>query len=360
MSTKFTEGKIFANRYEIKIFIGEGGMQHVYSAFDTRLDRLVALKTPKNSSAEKRFKRSAALSAQVTHPNVAKTLDYFEEDGRQFLIEELIDGKDLKLAIFKPLQYVDPFLVAQILHGLAKGLAALHHVGVVHRDIKLSNIMVEGGFQLGKIKITDFGIAKMIEEELAEAIEGGEESITTSKTMVGALPYMAPEMISNPRNTSTPVDIWALGALMYELLCGQKPYGEGLVAIARIHVALPPAKPAFLSSNPQFRPLAEELFAIIIQCMKKEPSERLTADELVKICDKLCYSTARRQIGYVNNIIHNAYGFITEEPTSNSIFYHQNSVWGEHPSVGNRVCFSSCAGGGANRAHPVVLMREDS
>lgn len=358
MSVTLKSGDILGGRYSVNELIGEGGMQFVYSAHDVTMDRRVALKTPKNSSGAKRFKRSAILSAKITHPYVAKTLDYFEEDGAQFLIEELIDGDDLQTAIVRRLKFVDPFLAAKILHCVAKGLAASHRAGVVHRDIKPSNIMVSGSYSAKVIKITDFGIAKMAEEELAEAVDGGMESITGSKTMVGALPYMAPEMIDNPRAAGSPSDVWAIGALLYELMCGKKPFGTGLRAVPNILAAIAPKKPDFLSANSQFAPLANELFAIIINCLKKDQGERLTADELVQRCNLLCYYDAERRTGYVNNIKF-SYGFITDEATGAGVFYNTKNVYGDLPKVSERVCFSAFKGGGSDRAYPVVLLNVD-
>ena len=192
-------GQLIADRYHIVCPIGEGGMQEVYKANDNTFDRIVALKTPKNPSAKKRFKRSAILSARVNHPNVAKTLDFFEISDREFLIEEFVEGCDLR-AFADQFARVDPFLAAHFLHHIIKGVAASHHAGVFHRDLKPSNILVSSQPWPEKTKVTDFGIAKMAEEEIAELIELGiDKSITTSATLVGALPYMAPELISSPK-----------------------------------------------------------------------------------------------------------------------------------------------------------------
>ena len=358
MTIELNEGDVLCDRYHVNGLIGEGGMQLVYEARDVTMDRLVALKTPKNSSGEKRFQRSATLSAKVTHPYVAKTLDYFEEYNSQFLIEELIAGDDLQAAIIRKLRFVDPFLAAKIIHSLAKGLAASHHVGVVHRDIKPSNIMVEGSYSVTAIKITDFGIAKMAEEELAEAVDGGEETITGSKTMIGALPYMAPEMIESPRAAGSPSDVWAIGALLYELLCGEKPYGTGLRAVPSILAAAPPQRPDFISRNPQFSPLANELFDIVLACLTKDPEERLTADDLVQRCNQLCYYDAKRRSGYVNNNFY-SHGFITEDSTDERVFYNFSNVYGDQPERYDRVCFSAFEGGGCDRAYPVVMMTDE-
>lgn len=346
-------GDFVSNRYQIVDFLGEGGMQFVYKAWDEVLQRDVALKTPKNASAEKRFKRSAVVAAKVNHPNVAKTLDYVEEAGRPYLIEELIEGDDLDGALLTKVPCLDPYLSARVFHYLAKALAAAHHAGVVHRDLKPTNVMVAGAFQLEQIKITDFGIAKMADEELAEAAEGGTASLSMSLTAVGALPYMSPEAIDTPRNVRYPTDIWSIGAMMYHLLTGQLPFGSGLRIVGKILEAQPPGFPDFLTSNAQFAPLAEQLKALILSCMQKAPSARPTADDLVHHTSELCYPIAPRFEGTVREIRHNAWGFI--ETAGRDVFFHLSSVYGARPKVGSRVLFSKFQGGGAERAHPVIV-----
>ena len=355
MSGPLNSGDVIQSRYIIEHEIGEGGMQFVYSAEDNILKRKVALKTPKNDSAKKRFKRSAVVSARVNHPNVAKTLDYLEDSYRQYLIEELIEGKNLDEAFLKEMKYLDPYLAARVFHYLAKGLAASHHAGVIHRDLKPTNIMVTEGFQLASIKITDFGIAKMADEEIADVVEGGDESISASKTVVGALPYMAPEAIDTPRDVGKHADIWSLGAMMFELLTGEKPYGSGLKAVAKIQEAKPPEFNSFVTSNPQFAPLAENLKQLVLQCLQKEASSRPNADSLVSQCGNLCYPIEPRFIGTVRKILHNAYGFIDVE--GEDVFFHFDCVYGERPAQGDKVMFSKFPGGGACRALPVVKLK---
>jgi serine/threonine-protein kinase len=345
------------SRYRIDGFVGEGGMQFVYLAYDQLLGRMVALKTPKNASAEKRFRRSAVVSAKVNHPNVAKTLDYVEENGRFYLIEELITGDDLDGALLKHVKYLDPFLVARILHHLAKGLAASHHVGVVHRDLKPTNIMVEGDFQIKAIKITDFGIAKMVEEEMIEAAEGGTDTLSTSATAVGALPYMAPEAIETPREVGVKADIWSLGAMIYELLTGNKPFGSGLKAVSHILSGKFSDFPDFVTNNPQFRYLSNELIEIVQLCLKLNPKERPTADELVEKCSLLCYPVSERFFGEIIELRFNAFGYIRQE-NGPRVFYHVNCIYGERPTVGERVLLSKYLGGGADRALPVVKVKQ--
>jgi serine/threonine protein kinase len=354
MSGPHNPDDLIQERYKIIDFIGEGGMQFVYAASDLILKRKVALKTPKNDSAKKRFKRSAIISACVNHPNVAKTYDYFQYDNREYLIEELINGKDLEKAFLKKTEYLDPYLAARVFHYLAKGLAASHHVNVIHRDLKPSNIMVTGGFQIESIKITDFGIARMAKEEITNAVKGGSGSILASSTVVGALPYMAPEAIDTPEAVDKPADIWSIGAMMFKLLTGETPYGLGLKAVASIQEAKPPQFPSFLTSNAQFAPLANQLINIVLQCMQKDPLTRLTADALVIQCGDLCYPVESRLFGTVREIRYKAWGFI--DVAGNDVFFHRNCVYGKRPSVGDKVMLSKFRGGGAPRAHPVVKL----
>src|SRR5262249_51624294 len=163
---------------------------------DLVFNRRVALKVPKNPSAEKRFARSARVSAKVIHSNVAATYDYFDFGPKSYLFEEFIDGQTLWDRLDVDFEMLDPHLAAHVIHPRAKGVAASHHAGVFHRDLKPSNIMVSRDPGLRSVKITDFGIAKMAEEEIADAFKD-KESTTGSQTVMGALPYMAPEMIVN-------------------------------------------------------------------------------------------------------------------------------------------------------------------
>ncbi|HEY9301114.1 MAG TPA: protein kinase, partial [Phormidium sp.] len=350
-------GDCIDNRYEILCFVGEGGMQQVYCAKDLVLSRQVALKLPKNLSAEKRFKRSAIASARVNHPNVAKTLDYLETDSSPYLIEEFISGKDLKEGLLQQLGAVDPYLTAKILHHLAKGVTASHNANVVHRDLKPSNIMFAGAFNLSEIKITDFGIAKMAEDEIINAVEGGESSTSASATVMGALPYMAPEMIRESRNAGKPSDIWALGAMMYELISGQKPFGFGLAAVPNILQAMPPQMPAYLENNLQFQSLGDELYKLILECLNKNPEDRPTAGELVSECEKLCYPVVERKTGTCTSLHPSRdWGFIRNDG-GETIFFHFNSVYGCKPKVGDQVCFSAFPGSPYPRAHPVNVIQ---
>lgn len=340
------------NRYTVIQEIGEGGMQKVYLAMDNMLNRHVALKTPKNKSAEKRFHRSAILASKVNHPNIAKTLDYFMEGGREFLTEEYINGVDLDQAILGHYTSVDPYLTAKIFHNLSKALSASHHVNVIHRDLKPSNIMVTGGISASEIKITDFGISKMAGEEIDEAAKNGQGSLTSSQTAMGALPYMAPEIIQSQGQVSMSSDVWALGAMMFRILTGEYPFGVGYMAIPNILSGIHVPYPKFITSNRQFAPLAQEIMDIIELCLNTDPSARPTADDLVLLCGKLCYPVCTRDFGVIGDT-RVAYGFINVNK-SPSVFFHYDSVYGKKPISNDRVIFSKYLGGGYDRAHPVI------
>jgi serine/threonine-protein kinase len=167
---------------------------------------------------------------------------------------------------------------------------------------------------------------------------------------------MSPEAIDTPREVKFPTDIWSVGAMMFQLLTGSLPYGSGLRAVRNILEAKPPEFPDFLTSNRQFAPLAKQLKDIILQCMQKDPSSRPNADELVRLTSDLCYPISERFEGSVREIRYNAWGFIAT--TGNNVFFHLSSVYGARPPEGARVLFSKYRGGGAERAHPVILVQE--
>lgn len=356
MSGPLSPGEVIGERYQIERYIDEGGMQFVYAAKDMLSSRIVALKTPKNKSAIKRFRRSAVVAAKVNHPNVAKTLDYIKQGDSRYLVEELIVGADLSKALLRKTAFLDPYLSAKVFHHMAKGLAAAHHAGVIHRDLKPTNVMVVGGYSLSELKITDFGIAKMAEEELAEAAEGGDHTLTTSQTAVGALPYMAPEAIDTPKHVTRAADIWSLGAMIFHLITGQLPFGSGLKAVQKILAAERPEVPQFVLSSPQFAPLAGELLDMSFACLQKDPTKRPTADDLVNRCGLLCYTVTPRVEGVIRRVDYGSYGFINTE--SGDVFFHMESVFGPppKPTEGDQVVFSAYAGGGSPRAYPVLKL----
>jgi eukaryotic-like serine/threonine-protein kinase len=351
-------GDILIDRYKVIKYLDEGGMQQVYLAKDLVFGRKVALKVPKTASAEKRFERSARVSARIVHANVAATLDYFDSGSKSYLIEEFIDGKTLWERLENEFDILDPHLAARVIHHLAKGVAASHHAGVFHRDLKPSNIMASNDFGLTNIKITDFGIAKMAEEEIKDAFKD-KESTTGSQTVMGALPYMAPEMILDQKSATLPADIWALGALFYQLISGKLPFGRGLGAVPAIVAAKLPDIPILFGAKPQFRPLTDDLWSIVRECLRKDPGDRPTADALVEKCERLCYSNAERHPGLIDcygGKGRGKWGFIEVEG-GGTTFFHRDSFYGDAVVVGSKVTFAHFPGAPQTRAFPVLPMK---
>ena len=201
--------------YELLEKIGEGGMGQVYRALHRRLDRQVAIKrlAPQlshNQDMLKRFLQEARLQARLPHPNVVSIFDLIENEQGIFLIMEYVAGQTARAMLGgrERLTMAETLVIAE---GVLCGLAFMHQNGVVHRDIKPSNIMVSAD---GRIKVTDFGIARLVEEESGLTRFGGG---------IGTLHYMAPELIRSG-TVSFSVDIYSLGATLHELLSGSPPF----------------------------------------------------------------------------------------------------------------------------------------
>ncbi|WP_395543728.1 serine/threonine-protein kinase [Neotabrizicola sp. sgz301269] len=353
-------GKVLANRYEIVRHIGRGGMQEVFLAKDLLLGMDVALKTPQAGQVARRFQKSAIVAAMVNHHNVAKTYDYFEEGGEYFLIEEFVDGVTLDRMIAR-YGAVEPHLAARIFYQLSKGVGASHHAGVVHRDLKPSNIMVGDASNFSDLKVTDFGIATLTEEVFSEAAKNGELTRSTSKTIQGAIPYMAPEIMLSAPGTQAepPSDIWALGAMMFQILTDEYPFGVFLAAAANVQNNNRAPWPAFMIENLQYRPLVLNLQELVESCLQQKPEDRPSADQLKLAIAELCYINAPRSSGVFDKNIQNGYsGFVNSG--RNSVFYSIESVYGKNrPSERNRdVYFASFPGSPRARAHPIAVLKD--
>ena len=167
---------------------------------------------------------------------------------------------------------------------------------------------------------------------------------------------MAPEAIDTPREVTVAADVWSLGAMMWHLMTGVPPYGIGLRAVNAILTGDIQPPPAFLTANAQFAPLAKEIIALALSCLKRDPGDRPTADDLVTSCGQLCYTPSLRRVGIVRRFPYPSYGFIATE--GHDVFFHMESVYGsDRPGIGDRVVFSCYDGGGAPRAHPVMKLK---
>ncbi len=373
---KFNAGDVIAERYRVDAFHLEGGMQEVYRCFDLALGRVVALKTPRQGIVDKRFSRGAQMGAQVVHPNVAATLDYVEEGANRCLVEEFIEGKDLGRRLTNDFEFLDPSLTAWVVHNIAKGLQAAHRVGICHRDLKPSNIMTSADGHMDIIKLTDFGIAKLAEKELEveiEKYEQDENTLTSSSTLLGAVPYLAPECWSDWPSAGQPADIWALGAIACHLLLGKPPFGGGKGAIMKMAQAqlagmVEVNAPEWFGKHQETAKLEQELWALVQSCLQIDPAVRIKADEVVQRCEALCYSAKPRKTGvietypftYANGGKAKA-GFISVDG-GGSAFFHLDEFFGAgvKPQVGQRVNFSIAAGKPKERCSPVLLLKPNT
>ena len=248
--------------YKILEIIGEGGMARVYKAQDSRLNRLVAFKivlpTVKQPDvALKRFEREAKTLAQLNHPNIVKILDYGEYDGWPFLVIEYITGGTLKQIMGKPIPWKE--MIGYVL-PVARALQYAHQHDVIHRDIKPANILLE---DQGHLMLSDFGIAKAVQESSETADPTG------TGLGVGTPDYMAPEQITdNMANPKT--DMYSLGLVMYEMICGRKPFTAGTpagVMVKQVNARLPR-----LVEYVKDLPLPVE--EMIVRTLSKRPEQR--------------------------------------------------------------------------------------
>lgn len=341
--------------------MGRGGMQEVYRAMDETLQRRVAVKVPQDAKVARKFRESAVISARVNHPNVAKTLDYFEDSsGRFYMVEELVEGMNLR-QVASHFERLDPHTAAHVLHHLARGATASHRVGVVHRDLKPGNVLVAGGLRFDAVKITDFGIAKMAAHEIGEAVAGGPETTQSSRTARNLIAYMAPEVITSPRKPSMPADVWAIAAIAWELLTGAPPFGADYLAVKAILDGKKPDLPTAVASHPQFRGLARQVHDLVMKCFEDDPANRPTAAELATECERLCYLPPVREIGVVSNYPGRVktFGFIGSEE-GGVVFFHTRSAIANRLPVGTRVWYGKFDGQPRPRAIPVVPMKAQS
>jgi serine/threonine protein kinase len=252
-------GEVIAGRYELEKLVGSGGMSNVFRAHDRLLERTVALKIlheqyTRDEDYVERFRREARAVAQLAHPNIVTVIDRGEQDSRQYIVFEYIDGENLKeLASRGPL---DPHDAIRLALQVARALAFAHERGLVHRDVKPQNVLLNDD---GQAKVTDFGIARSLD------VHG----VTQTGTVLGTSDYIAPEQ-ARGQKVDPKTDIYSLGAVLYELLTGEVPYaGDNFVTVAMRHVNEPP--PSVLDRRPDC-PLRLDL--AIQRAMAKDPDER--------------------------------------------------------------------------------------
>jgi len=275
---ELARGTLFAGRYEVIEELGTGGMGKVYRVFDNRIKEEVALKLlrPEIASRQRtveRFRNEIRLARKIVHKNVCRMFDMGEERGTQFITMEYVAGEDLKSFIRRVGRL--PVGKAVIIgRQIAAGLAEAHKIGVVHRDLKPGNIMIDKD---GDARIMDFGIAR--------SLAGG--GTTAEGEVIGTPEYMSPEQVEG-KETDQRTDIYALGAILFEMVTGRVPFeGATPFSIANKHKTEP--APDATTLNPQVPP---DMSRIILRCMEKLPEERYqTTGEL--LADLETVSSAR-------------------------------------------------------------------
>ena len=254
----FAPGTILAERYRIIGLIGHGGMGEVYRADDLKLGQPVALKfLPERLAAEPsfldRFYGEVRHARQVSHPNVCRVYDVGEIDGRHFLSMEYVDGEDLA-SLLRRIGRLGGERAIEIAREIVGGLAAAHDKGVLHRDLKPGNVMIDGR---GRAKITDFGLAVGVEED-----RGGHE-------VSGTPAYMAPEQLAG-KGSSVQSDLYALGLVLYELFTGRRAFEAASLAEWRNkHAREPPTAPSTVTPG-----LDAAVERAILRCLEKDPARR--------------------------------------------------------------------------------------
>lgn len=209
--------------YQIESKVGEGEFAVVYKGRDIRLDRMVAIKVlkerhPEDSSAWGRLLQEAKIASTLNHPNICTLYDIGEEQDVNYIVLELVEGKTLQAALnFGPLPTGTVFLYAI---QTAEAIAHTHAAGILHLDLSSSNIMVT---QSGRIKVIDFGLAKVMLEESTRRINGFASSAWEVGGLAGTLPYIAPEILHG-ETTTTQAGIWSLGVILFEMLTGKLPF----------------------------------------------------------------------------------------------------------------------------------------
>jgi hypothetical protein len=255
-------------KYELREKRGEGGFGILYRAFDTMIEREIALKLLHSQLASEEkfsawFHREAKAMAKLNHPNIVTIYDFEVIDDMHFIIMEYVDGKNVDEIIREK----GPFSVqdtAMISRQLLSALGYAHRNGIIHRDIKPSNIMVT---ESGLVKITDFGIAKIL----------GSSKLTQTGTAAGSLPYMSPEQIRGKKDIDYRTDLYSTGITLYQMITGELPFKEDSdFLLMKAHMEKAPPRASDIRED-----VPRGLEEILLRSLEKEPTNRFeTAQEM--------------------------------------------------------------------------------
>ncbi len=258
-SGRFVTGTLLAGRYRIVSLLGSGGMGEVYKADDIKLDHPVALKflpetIAMSPGALARFHGEVRIARQVSHQNVCRVYDIADIDGLHFLTMEFIDGEDLA-SLLRRIGRLPPDKAVQVSRQLCAGLAAAHDAGVLHRDLKPHNVMIDGR---GRARITDFGVAALARE------------VRQDRAVVGTPAYMAPEQVRGDE-ANVRSDIYSLGLVLYEIFTGKRAIDATTLADAVLHHS---SRSAVTTPSDVVRDLDPLVERVIVRCLERDPAAR--------------------------------------------------------------------------------------
>ncbi|MCA9163396.1 MAG: protein kinase, partial [Planctomycetales bacterium] len=267
--------------YTVVDRLGGGGMGQVFKAVHRRLERVVALKiiAPsilKDERAVKRFEREARVAGKLIHPHIVTAYDASEDRGIHFLVMEYVDGCDLATLVRSKGPLEAGRAVNYVVQA-ARGLAYAHAKGIVHRDVKPANLLLD---RTGRVRVLDLGLARSYFEE--SAVGQNVDELTSAGMMLGTLAYIAPEQVGNAASADQRADIYGLGCTLYFLIVGRPPfYGSRSI----YEVMCSPA-PSMLADS---RQVSEELDAVYLKMVAKRPEDRYeTMDEVIKQLQACC------------------------------------------------------------------------
>ncbi len=274
------KGQKISDRYQIIKSIGEGGMANVYLAYDTILDRNVAVKVLRGDLATdekfvRRFQREALSASSLSNPNIVEVYDVGEDNGEYYIVMEYVEGKHLKSLLKKRGKLTVPEVIDIVLQ-ITNGLSVAHDSYIIHRDIKPQNILI---LDNGLVKITDFGIA----------VAMNATQLTQTNSVMGSVHYLPPEQASG-KGATLQSDIYSIGILMYELLTGKLPFkGDNAVEIALKHLKEP--MPSIRDEMPEIPQSVEN---IILKATAKNPKNRYADAREMHEDLKTCLDDSRK------------------------------------------------------------------
>ena len=260
LAQELTTGSTFAGRYHVIEELGHGGMGRVYKVFDEKIKEKVALKLLKpeisaDEQAIERFSNELRLARKISHRHVCRMFDLGEDRGTHYITMEYVSGEDLK-SVLRMMGQMSAGKAVLVAREVCEGLAEAHRLGVVHRDLKPQNIMID---REGNVRIMDFGIARSLK------VKG----MTGAGVVIGTPEYMSPEQIEG-QDVDNRSDIYSLGIILYEMMTGRVPFeGNTFLSVAVKQKTEQPRNPRDL--NPQ---IPDDIVRLILRCLEKDKTRR--------------------------------------------------------------------------------------